>query len=394
MFPQEFIDEIKDKVDLVKLVEEYTELKKCGVHTYIGQCPHPNHRDSDPSFRVFTKGYKTGNRINLYDTWSCMGCHSGKKDEKSSEKNFGSDCIAFIRWIEPSKRKWKDAVIYLANKYHIPIPTNENEPIYKNNKLIASSCSKALKGKSLDYLLNRGLTEKDIENWQIGTDGLKITFPLFDRYKNVLGFSRRWIDMPEGAEDKYRNSASSSIFNKSMYLYGIHNLEDDFPEIRITEGPMDVIMANKYGLKNVVGTLGTAFTEGHVEIIKHYGKVPVFIFDGDEAGIKAINRATDLLARNGVYSKIFILPKGEDLFDYSLDVKYDIEKIISEQAITYGTYKIRNVAMEYVSKISEVQMQYIPKFQEIISKAPNKKEMEVLQNLIYNGLGINMEKLL
>lgn len=393
MFPQEFVDRVKEEVSLLDLVGEYTDLKKVGPYTYMGHCPNPNHNDSTPSFRVFTKGYKTANRINKYDTWACMGCHQGKKDENSKEKNYGSDCIAFIRWIDPSKRRWRDAITYLANKYHIPIPTDENEIYYKHNKIVSNSCEANLKGKSLNYLLNRGLSIEDCKEWHLGFDGIKITFPLLDRYKNVLGFTRRWLEVPEGSNDKYKNSASSNIFNKSMYLYGINNLDDEFPEIRITEGPMDVIMANKYGLKNVVATLGTAFTEGHVEMIKHYGKIPVFIFDGDEAGLKAINRAISLLAANDVYSKIFILPKNKDLFDYSKEVKNDIENIISQQSITYGAYLIKNTSCEFVSKLSELQMEYIPKFRSVLNFIPDDKEKLVLTQLLKNSLQLDMDKL-
>lgn len=393
MFPQEFIDRIKEEVNLKDLVEEYTDLKKVGPYTYTGHCPNPNHNDSTPSFRVFLKGYKTSNRVNRYDTWACMGCHNGKKNEESKEKNYGSDCIAFIRWIDPTKRRWKDAVIYLAQKYHIPIPTDENEIFYKHNKIISNSCETNLKGKSLNYLLNRGLSIEDCKEWHLGFDGLKITFPLLDRYKNILGFSRRWLEVPEGSNDKYRNSASSIIFNKSMYLYGIQNLEDDFPEIRITEGPMDVIMAHKYGLKNVVATLGTAFTEGHVEIIKHYDKIPVFIFDGDDAGFKAINRAINLLAAHNIYSKIYILPKDKDLFDYSKEVKFNIEQIISDEAITYGAYLIRDLSGEFLSKLSELQMSYIPKFRNVLNFVPDNKEKLVLNQLLQTTLHLNMDKL-
>ena len=81
MFPQEFIDQVKESVSLIKLVEEYTDLKKVGPKTYQGHCPHPDHNDSSPSFRVFEKGYKSGSRVNTYDSWACMGCHQGCKDE-------------------------------------------------------------------------------------------------------------------------------------------------------------------------------------------------------------------------------------------------------------------------------------------------------------------------
>lgn len=398
--PQKFIDQVKEQVDLVELVEEYTDLKKVGPYTYQGHCPHPNHNDSDPSFRVFKKGYKNGNSVNQYDTWACMGCHNGKKTvdnnkavktaKAKQEKIYGSDSIAFIQWIEPNLKNWRDAIFYLANKKHIPIPSTEHDAIYNNNKFIANSLMFNLAGEPLDYLLNRGLTKEDCKEWMIGYDGKKITFPLLDRYRNVLGFTRRWLHVPEGANDKYKNSASSEIFNKSMYLYGIHNLDTEFEEIRITEGPMDTILAHKHGVKNIVATLGTAFTDGHAEIIKHYKKIPVFIMDGDDAGLKAINRAITLLAEQGIYSKLLILPEGKDLADMSNELGQGIEDYIKNNAITYGSYIMQDMINTYNSQVNEIKLKFIPDMKKLINFIPGDEKI-VIKSYIKNNMGIDID---
>lgn len=391
MFPQEFIDKIKSEISLLDLAGEYTDLKKVGPYTYQGHCPHPEHKDSTPSFRVFVKGYKNGNKINEYDTWACMGCHQGKKNESSkSFKNYGSDCIAFIQWMEPQYRKWREAALYLANKKHIPIPTEENDKIYKSNKLIAQSLMHNLYGEPYEYLKNRGLDIEDCDNWYIGFDGNKITFPLLDKYKNILGFTRRWLHPPEGANDKYRNSKNSKIFNKSMYFYGIHNLDDECDELRITEGPMDVIMAHKYGVKNIVATLGTAFTEGHVEMIKHYKKIPVFCMDGDPAGETAIKKAIDLLAQHGVYSKVLLLTNKEDMCDMSIRLKEDTEEYINNNSITYGSYLLRDTITSYNSKVSELKLGYLPEMRKILNFVPSEDEKLILKGYIKNNMGIDI----
>ena len=79
MFPQEFIDKVKDAVDMRKLAEEYTLLEKVGNGIYRGPCPHPEHDDKHPSFCVWEKS----------QSWACLVCHHGKKTEKF--KNYGSD---------------------------------------------------------------------------------------------------------------------------------------------------------------------------------------------------------------------------------------------------------------------------------------------------------------
>lgn len=391
MFPQEFIDKIKDDISLIKLVEEYTDLKKIGPYTYQGHCPHPDHKDSTPSFRVFLKGYKSGDKVNNFDSWACMGCHNGKKNEQSKlYTNYGSDSIAFIQWIEPSQKKWRDAVLYLAKKNYIPIPTDENEAVYNSNKLIANSLMYNLQGESFKYLQDRGLTLQDCDNWYIGFDGKKITFPLLDKYKNVLGFIRRWLHVPEGSNDKYRNSSNSKIFNKSMYLYGIHNLDNDFGEIRITEGPMDVIMANKYKAKNVMATLGTAFTDGHIEMIKHYKKTPVFCMDGDPAGLISINKAIEALSHVGIYSKVLILPQGKDLCEMSIELGEGIEEYISTNSITYGSYILKDIFSSYTSKLNELKLMYISDLSKLINFVPSANEKTVLKSHIRNTMGIDI----
>lgn len=380
-FPQEFVDQVKETVDVVKLISEYTDLKKVGPNLYEGHCPHPDHHDSTPSFRVWTDS----------QSWACMGCHNGKKTESNKlYKNYGSDCIAFIRWIEPKYRNWRSAVIYLAQKYHIPIPTEENDLLYKHKKTMAYSLMYNLYGEPLKYLEDRGLTIKDCDEWMIGFDGQRITFPLFDRYKNILGFTRRWLHVPEGANDKYKNSSNSKIFNKSNYFYGIHNLDTEFDEIRITEGSMDVILANKYGAKNIVATLGTAFTQGHIDMIKHYGKIPVFCLDGDEAGLKAVNKAITLLAEQGVYSKILILPNGKDLADMSLELNEGIEEYIQKHSITYGTYIFNQTIGEYNSKVNEIKIKMMPEFRALLDFIPSEDEKIIIKSFIRNSMGIDI----
>lgn len=384
MFPQHFLDKIKEVTDLVELAEEYTTIKKAGPLMYKGNCPHPDHVDKDPSFRIWKKGYKSGGKVNKYDTWACMVCHYGKKDKD----NLGSDCFAFVQWVE--NIPWKMAVIKLANRKQIPIPTDKNEKLYKQKKNLAYSFMDNLKGEALEYLEKRGLTKEDCFNWGIGFDGDKITFPLLDRYKNVLGFTRRWINPPPNCNDKYKNSTNSAIFNKSMYLYGIHTIDESFDEIRITEGAMDVILPNKYGAKNVFAPLGTAFTEGHVDIIKHYGKIPVFCMDGDEAGLKAINRSIELLASHGIYSKVLILPPGKDLADMALELKENIEDYIQDNSITYGNYLIQKEINLYQAKLNELKLKYYPNLKKILTKVPTQEEAKILKTFVKNTIGIDM----
>jgi len=286
MFSQEFIDEVKSAIDMVKLASQYTDLKPAGNGIWQGECPNPNHQDDTPSFVVWEKS----------QSWACMGCHNGKKSTKY--KNYGSDCFAFLQWIKGIG--WKQAILELAEMAGIEPEKEQYAELYDHQRRLALSYVKNMPTSVYDYLANRGLTKQDIKDFMIGFDGSRITFPLFDRYRKVLGFSKRKYLEKDKDSPKYKNSPNNEIFNKSLYLYGLHLLDNDFDEIRITEGAMDVIVPHRYGVRNICATLGTSFTENHVTLIKNLGKTPVFCMDGDAAGLKSIKRAVDMLNKAGI----------------------------------------------------------------------------------------------
>lgn len=379
MLPQSFIDDVKKNTDILKLVREFVDLKKVGDGIWAGVCPHPGHDDSSPSFTVWERD----------QSWCCLGCHQGKKDKSSRDKNYGSDCFAFVQWMSLGKTNWKEAILQLAKVASIPVPTDESREFYDRNLLLATSYMKSLHGQALNYLLKRGMTREDMVRWKLGFDGKKITFPLLDRYQNVLGFTKRWLDMPEGRHDKYRNSANSKIFNKGYYLYGIQNITDDCDEVRITEGPADVILSEKYGALNMLGTLGTSFTEGHIEIIKLLGKTPVFCMDGDAAGLKSMYKSVEALAKAGVYSKLLILPNGMDMAELALELKGGLEQHIQDHAITYGYYKIRQHTDQFDAKTNELKLKLYPDILRMLDEVPGDERI-VLREFVKQKLQMEL----
>jgi DNA primase len=377
-FPDEFIKELKNRTDLVQLVKEYTKLKKVSPGVWQGVCPNPNHEDDTPSFTVWQKT----------NSWSCYGCHSGKK---GVEGNKGSDAIAFLQWIE--NLDWRTAVTKLAKWNDMPLPTDKNQKEFRKNFNLNQKYRRDLykQEEVLDYLYNRGLDDIDIENWSIGYDKFnnRIVFPLLSKYKDIIGFNKRVADPEYKGGNKYMNSSSSEIFNKSTYLYGIHNLDNDFDEIRITEGSMDVILGAKYGIKNLVATLGTAFTEQHALAIKKTGKTPVLIFDGDKAGEIGIVKAISYFDALGVYCKIVHLPKDKDLAELSLEYKFAIETYIKRNSVTAGYEQVSKIISEYNSFLYQIRLEYMPKFEEILKHVP-KVEQRVLKSYIKDELSISL----
>ena len=152
---------------------------------------------------------------------------------------------------------------------------------------------------------------------------------------------------------------------------------------------MDVILGTKYGAKNVVATLGTAFTEQHAKAIQKTGKTPVLIFDGDSAGNSGILKALTYFESLGVYCKIVKLPEGKDLADLSLDLKFGIETYIKRNAITAGFLQISDLVKEYQSSLYNIRLEFIPRIEEVMKLVP-KTEERVLKSYIKDELNINL----
>ena len=341
-------------------------------------CPHPDHNDDTPSFTVWQKS----------NSWSCYGCHSGKK---GIDGNVGSDAIAFVQWIE--NLNFRQAVVKLAEWNNIPIPNDKNQKEFRKNEALSFKYQKALY-KNLDvleYLYDRGLDDNDIDSFYLGYDSYndRIVFPLYDKYKNIVGFNKRITEPNTKGEVKYKNSSNSDIFNKSNYLYGIHNLDDSFDEIRITEGSMDVILAQKYGVKNVVATLGTSFTEQHAKAIYKTGKTPVLIFDGDSAGKKGLYKALSYFESLGVYCKIVELPLGKDLADMANEMKFNLEKYIKDHSLTAGYLQIKNIINSYQSSLYELKLYTAPKIEEVLNFVPYT-EKRILKSFVKDELNISL----
>lgn len=381
LLPQEFIDQVKSSVDMLELASRYTSMNPVGAGVYGGICPHEDHQDDNPSFTVFVED----------NSWCCYGCHHGKKLDggKYAEKNYGSDCFAFLQWLSKGKIGWRQAVLILAEELGIPLPDDKHAPIYEANFKRAKSFHDNLlrQKRAMAYLKSRGLELADLKEWGVGFDGQKITFPLLDRHRRVLGFTKRWLVVPEGCRDKYRNSPNSEVFNKSNYFYGIHRFDPNHHYVYITEGSMDVILAAKYELPNVFAILGTSFTDGHAEAIAKMGLVPVIIMDSDSSGIRSMNKIITILSKLGIYCKIVILPDKKDLADIALEQKELLQSYIEQHAMTYGYYKVSQIMTTYMSRLSELKLQTMPLLKEALAEVP-EEERSLIFDLIRETTGI------
>ena len=293
-FPEEFINQVREESDIVDVISNYVSLKRGGSH-YKGLCPF--HSEKTPSFMV-----NPSKQI-----FHCFGCGEG------------GNVFHFL--MKHENMGFPDAVRALAERCGRPVPEIERTPeelaqqktkdrIFEINKAAASFFFEAGRKTSAaqSYLKGRGVTEETLSAFQIGHasdswdaltlhlkglgfnekdielaglalrkksgDGCydrfrnRVIFPIVDIYGRVLGFGGRVLD---DSTPKYLNSPETLVFDKGSSLYGL-NLS--YEAIRkqeyaiLVEGYMDVITTYQNGIRNIVATLGTALTRGHVRKLK------------------------------------------------------------------------------------------------------------------------------
>lgn len=337
--PEERIEEIRNRVNIVDLVSEYVTLKKAG-RNYLGSCPF--HKEKTPSFTVNAEK----------QIYHCFGCGEG------------GNAFSFLMKI--NSMTFPETVRHLAGKLGIPLPAREFTPEEKGredlreillrvNHLAAGYYARTLRlpagtrGKA--YLEKRGIKPEVIETFQLGyapegwrnlrdhlqrekvslkhaeqagllvsrKDGDyydrfrgRLMFPIEDVNGNVIAFGGRIIG--EG-EPKYLNSPESPIYVKGRNLYGLARAKNAIRRdetLIIVEGYFDLLALWNHGIPNVAATLGTALTREHVDLIRRYTGAVALTFDTDTGGKAALERSMSLFLERGLRAKAVVLPDGKD----------------------------------------------------------------------------------
>ena len=405
MYTKEFKKKVIAEVDLVKFLKAACgiTMHKSGENTWQSRCPHPDHNDSTPSFTVTYKPKEQD------WTWYCYGCHNGNQKDGvgNGKKYWGSDIFALICWLSDYKgsthvKTFPEAVREACEYAGIPLEQDKYAQKYASLRKQAIRRHFNLSQENVKYLLDRGLGMKEIEEWLIGEkecieyadskrcDVRRITFPLIEKYGRVVGESSR--KMPTDHREhisKYWNSPRSDWFNKRMYLYGAHRLDDTCNEIYIVEGVMDVILGDKYG-RNFVAPLGTSFTEEHAMMIKRSGRVPVFCQDGDAAGQKAIARSVAIMARIGVYAKVLIMPYGLDMADLANREQGNLMNYIRTHSMLYSQYLMKDVIAECDSRIQEILYEMLPRLKDAAAGIQSENERMVINGYVKERFGVDI----
>ena len=342
MIPQEFIQSLLGRVDIVDVIDRHVKLKKAGSN-FQACCPF--HNEKTPSFSVSpTKQF-----------YHCFGCGAH------------GNAIGFL--MEYSGLAYPEAIRALAETVGMPVPETRarfekpgaaEAPGLTVRMMEALAYYRAELKKSkiaIDYLKGRGVSGEIAaryglgfapEGWQnleaVFTDyatgplkdtGLvidseaegekksrrydrfrnRVMFPILDARGNVIGFGGRVIGP---GEPKYLNSPETPLFEKGRELYGLYQARRairDASQVVVVEGYMDVVALAQHGVENAVATLGTATTPMHLSKLLKLADNVVFCFDGDAAGRKAAWRALEIglpvLADGKVVSFLFLPPEDD-----------------------------------------------------------------------------------
>lgn len=335
--PQEKLDEIRNSLDIVEVVEEYVKLERSGKN-YRGLCPF--HSEKEPSFTV--SPHK--------QIYHCFGCNEGG--------NMFNFLMKFLNINFPQ------SVEILADKAGVELPKKsvskedkKENKIYRINKLAAKYYYRQLKSshKARKYLHSRGFQRNILEKFGIGyapegwsnvidfmdkkgysgevleEAGLviprekrgwydrfrnRVIFPIFDISSRVIGFGARAMN---NSTPKYINSPETKVYSKRKHLYGLNFAKNEIrkkDEVVVVEGYTDVLSLYQNGIKNVVSNLGTALTKQHIRGVRRFTDNVIVIYDSDEAGKLASLRNLDLLIEEGARVKLTCLPSGKDPDDY------------------------------------------------------------------------------
>lgn len=362
---------------------------------FTGRCPHPDHEDEHPSFRIWHNPDNTW-------SWCCMSCHNGKKDisVRPGRRNYGTDIIAFIQWMSDYKGAkhiltFEESVLKALDFYNMALPVasqkriSQQEQYYRKLAALYHSYLLLHDSDPKRYYVKRGLTQQDASAFQIGTDGDRLIFPLYDGQKALKGFISRTI---RGEDPKYIHSSAKEGFIKSEFLYGLYKFDRSVHTAYVTEGVMDVITATRYGIKNVCACLGTSFMESHAALLKEAGiKEVVLVFDGDSAGRKALDNAIVSARKAGLAVSVILLPEGEDLDSFCKKYTYQsVQQLETLKQHDYE-YELEVSARNYKTARNTLQNQYLLPILKKAETITQDEEYILYRNYILNQFDIILE---
>lgn len=397
--PERFLDELLSRTDIVDLVSESVRLTKKG-NSYWGCCPF--HSEKTPSFHV----------VPDRQMYKCFGC--GK----------GGGAINYVMELE--NLPFRDAVAVLAQRAGMQVPETGSAPgarerrekILTINKQAARAFHRWLYGpegaEGLAYLRKRGLSQRTLTNFGLGFapnswDGLitelsgqgydkrdlldaglavsnkdgriydrfrnRVMFPIIDVRGNVIGFGGRVMD---DSTPKYLNSPDTPVYNKSRNLFALNIAKTSKAgRVILTEGYMDTIALHQAGFDNAVASLGTALTEEHGQLLSRYFKEAVISYDGDEAGIKAAQRAIPILEKAGLKVKVLRVTGAKDPDEFIKAYGRDAFAKLIDQSENQVDYRLAQIQKRYDLNDDGQRIGFLQEAAGLIAALPSAVEREI-----------------
>ncbi|GMR16071.1 MAG: DNA primase [Gammaproteobacteria bacterium] len=382
--PQQFIDDLLNRVDIVEVIDSRVPLKKKGKE-YSACCPF--HSEKTPSFTV------SQNK----QFYHCFGCKAN------------GSAIGFL--MEYEHLSFPDAIEELARSQGIEVPyeggqrpdpaakkaqtdlydlMQETDQYYQQQLRQHEQAQNAV-----DYLKKRGLSGEIAKDFGIGfapdgwdnllkalgttperekalvTAGMliqkdngkcydrfrdRIMFPIRDRRGRCIAFGGRILPKEQADPDKegakYLNSPETPLFHKGRELYGLYEARQalrDIPRLMVVEGYMDVVALAQFDVRYAVATLGTATTPDHLQRLFQLTSEVVFCFDGDRAGKDAAWRALQTCLpemRDGRETRFMFLPDGEDPDSYIRKIGKEAFELEVKQSQTFSGYLFKQLTHE------------------------------------------------
>ncbi|OBR63081.1 DNA primase [Paenibacillus oryzae] len=419
--PEEVIDAVRKRHDIVDTVGKYVHLTKQGKYMK-GLCPF--HSEKTPSFTVTPE----------LQIFHCYGC--GKS----------GNVIRFVEEMEGYT--FPEAVRVLAEEADIPVtwtsdggsqqdPTRQklveaHELAVKFYHYFLNNARQGEKAKR--YLRDRGMSDKLIDQFMIGyapddwdvltkflmgrgfdpvlleqgglisakNDGSgyvdrfrgRIMFPLYDANGKASAFAARIVD--EGSP-KYLNSPESRLFVKSRTLYNLHLAKAAIrkrKQVVLFEGYMDVIKAWQAGVDNGIATMGTALTEEHCSMMRRHAEEVLLCYDGDDAGQAAAFKNIPLLEAAGLKVVMAVLPKGKDPDDYISEYGPDsfLREVI-DSPVSVTKFKLIYSRKNHILLKEEGRKNYLMEAVAIVAGVESSTEREVYLKELSREFDISLDAL-
>ena len=414
-FPEAFLDELIARNPIEDVVSQYVNLKRSGSNLF-GLCPF--HGEKTPSFSVSPdKGI-----------YYCFGCHKG-----GSVINFE---------MEIEGLSYPDAVRALAKRAGLEVPEDEQyQSRYRqqerlwalhkeaarffHSRLYAPIGANALQyatGRGMpksiltkfgigyapdswtdlaDYLRSKNYTDQELRDSGLVTVSQKngnlfdrfrdrLMFPIIDVRGNVIGFGGRIMNNADKNAAKYLNSPETLIFNKRKNLFALNLAKKSkLGYLILVEGYMDAIALHQYGFDCAVASLGTALTEDGANLLSRYTDQVVLIYDGDEAGQNATQRAIPILEKAGLQVKVLKMRDAKDPDEYLKKFGADRFRILLEESANRVEYQLNAILKKYDLRDDEQKVQYLQESAELIGSLSSAVQREVYGGRVAEAAGIS-----